>query len=263
MTRFRCALPGVTLRGETRGEGHGGATPAIFLHGFGGRGADWEPIWAQLPMFLPLLRYDQRGFGQSDALTDQPYSHAADLLALLDARGIGQADLVGLSQGGAIACHFALEHPDRVRRLVLLSPALIGWEWSEQWRTLWRAVTTAARAGDMNEARSVWARHPMFVPTLTGDARAAFDAALAAYSGSHWLVDRPLPETPDTDRLAALAPPTLLITGTHDLADFHGIAALLEAGAPNLRHVSLPGAGHLVNLERPGAVAHEIASFLA
>jgi len=262
VTPFVTDLPGVRLHGSTRGL-VAGAIPTVFLHGFGGCGADWDSVWSGLGTDQPLMRYDQRGFGQSRAPTDQPYSHLADLLALLDAHGIAQTDLVGLSQGGALACQFALEHPQRVRRVILVSPALFGWDWSAQWRTLWRTVTTAARSGDMEHAKRLWADHPMFTPTLTGQARDAFIATLAAYSGAHWLVDRPLPVTPETSRLCRLAAPTLLLGGSGDLPDFQGIAALLARQVPTLRQVTMAGAGHLLNLERPAEVAAEIAAFLA
>ncbi|MES2491934.1 MAG: alpha/beta fold hydrolase [Pseudomonadota bacterium] len=258
ITGFAAELNGARIAGETRGHD----PRAVFLHGFGGSGRDWDRVWTALPAGLAVLRYDQRGFGRSKAEEAAAYSHRADLLALLDARGIAQADLIGLSQGGSIACHFALEHPHRVRRLVLVSPALYGWKWSEQWRSVWRAATAAAGAGDIAGARAAWSAHPMFTPAHAGPAGPELAATLAAFPGRQWLADPALPETPDVDRLDALTAPTLLLTGTEDVADFRQIAAVLEQAVPGLRRVDLPGAGHLLNLERTDEVAREIAAFL-
>ena len=255
---FTLDLAGVRLSGATRGP----SPQAVLLHGFGGSGADWDRVWAELPANLPVLRYDQRGFGGSAARTSEPYSHTADLLALLDARGIPRADLVGLSQGGAVALHFALEHPERVRRLVLVSPALTGWQWSDEWKAHWRAASAAARGGDMAEARRRWATHPMFAEAMAGPEAGELIAAITAFSGQQWLSDPALPEVSDVDRLGQLTAPTLLLSGERDFADFHGIAALLQAGIPDLRTVSFPTAGHMLNLEAPAAVAREIATHL-
>lgn len=263
MTRFTVELTDARIAGDARGDDPQGNRPrAVFLHGFGGSGADWDRVWAALPADFAVLRYDQRGFGGSAAVAGVPYSHVADLLALLDTRGIGQADLIGLSQGGSVACHFALEHPQRVRRLVLVSPALYGWKWSEDWRAVWRAASGAARAGDMAGARAAWSAHPMFASAHASPAAGELAAALVAFPGAQWLTDSPLPETPDVDRLGALAAPTLLLTGAEDFGDFRDIAALLERDVPGLRQVFYPGAGHLLNLERPREIAREIAAFL-
>jgi 2-succinyl-6-hydroxy-2,4-cyclohexadiene-1-carboxylate synthase len=255
---FSLNLRGIRLAGAT----HGDTPRTVFIHGFGGSGGDWDRVWQALPDSFSALRYDQRGFGASVALDDAPYSHTADLLALLDARGIAQADLIGLSQGGAVALHFAMEHPERVRRLVLISPALFGWSWSDEWKAIWRAASGAARAGDMAAARAHWLAHPMFAQALAGPAAGELAASVNAFPGRQWVSDTPLPETPDADRIAKLAAPTLLLTGGQDFSDFRGIAALLEAEAPDLRRIDFVAAGHLLNLEEPAATAKEIAAFL-
>lgn len=95
---FSIETGGATLSGYRR-EGTG--TPLVLVHGFGGSRHDWEPIVAALPADLPLIAYDQRGFGDSTGAPGVPFSHSDDLLALLDTLGIARADLCGLSLGGA------------------------------------------------------------------------------------------------------------------------------------------------------------------
>src|SRR3546814_7968339 len=101
------------------------------------------------------IRYDLRGSGQSVASDDKPFRHASDLHALLDAMGVECCDLLGVSLGGAIALNFALDHPRRVRRLVLVSPGITAWDWSDEWRTLWAAITDAARSVGVARAREI------------------------------------------------------------------------------------------------------------
>lgn len=258
---FTVAVEGALLSGERRGSGNG--APLVLVHGMAGQRHDWDRLVAALPADLPLIRYDLRGFGASEAQDGLTYSHTDDLLALLDAQAIERAPLLGLSMGGGVALNFALDHPDRVSRLALISPALVGWEWSDEWRALWRGVTQPARGGDMALARERWWQHPMFAIARQGEAAAELRAAIDAYHGRQWVRDSQRDELPDVDRLHALAPPTLLLTGEHDLADIRLIADVIEAAAPNVTRIDHAGAGHMLHLERPRAVAEAVARFLS
>ena len=125
---------GVDIHARQRGAHPG----AVFLHGFSGNLHIWDPLWEILDDDVGALRYDLRDFGDSRAQDEREFSHSDDLLAVLDSCAPEPVDLVGVSMGGAVALNFALDHPQRVRRLVLISPAITGWEWSEDWRALWR-----------------------------------------------------------------------------------------------------------------------------
>lgn len=252
-------LPDVTLCGEARGD----APSTLFLHGFGGCQHDWTPVWDHLDPAIPALRYDLRGFGESCAQDDTPFSHTDDLLALIDAQGIDRADLVGISMGGSIAVQFALDHPDRVHRLILISTGLMGWDWSEEWRTHWRAMTESARAGDMDKARRQWLAHPLFATTRANPQAAAWLAdSISRYSGAEWVADHQRPVLPDVERLPLLTTPTLLLSGGHDLPDFHLIADLITGCTPNVHRIDYPEHGHMLTVEAPAACAEAIGAFL-
>src|SRR5688572_24015777 len=92
---------------------------AVFVHGFGGDLHTWDSLWEAMDSEFSAMRYDLRGFGQSLIHAPTSYDHANDLLAILDALGVEQCDLVGVSMGGGIALNFTLDHPERVRNLVL------------------------------------------------------------------------------------------------------------------------------------------------
>ena len=235
---------------------------AVFLHGFGGDLHTWDGVWSELACAVPALRYDLRGFGRSTSHDDAPFDHADDLLAILDATGIGQCDLVGVSMGAGIALNFTLDHPGRVRNLVLISPGLVGWEWSADWQSLWRPIVAAARAGAIDEARRLWWQHPLFASTRSSAGGQALFDSIMRYCGAHWIRDNHRLKLPDVERLCLLGTRTLLLTGGRDLDDFRLIADLVAASARAVRRVDLPGAGHLLHLEDPAGCARELLAFL-
>jgi pimeloyl-ACP methyl ester carboxylesterase len=117
------AVGGVTLSGERTGEG-----PAIvLLHGLsatrryvvmGSRALERSGH--------TVIAYDARGHGRSSPAADRAYGYehlAADLLAVLDAAGVERTALAGVSMGAHTAVRFALEHPERVDALAVITPA--------------------------------------------------------------------------------------------------------------------------------------------
>ena len=255
---FTVEVEGAVLSGEMSGEG----TPLVLVHGMAGERGDWDRLAAALPADLPLLRYDLRGFGASEAQPGLPYSHSDDLLAVFDALGIERAPVLGLSMGGGVALNFALSHPDRVPRLILISPAMVGWEWSDEWKGLWHSVESAAREGDLGTARERWWMHPMFAPIRESEAAAEFRHAIDAYDCRHWIADSQRDEMPDIDRVHTLAPATLLLTGERDVPDIRLIADIIEAAAPDVTRIDHAGAGHMLHMERAADVAQAVAGFL-
>ena len=121
-TEHHIARDGVSLHVEDQGRGK----PVVLLHGW----PDSSYIWRnQIPFLVAngfrTITPDQRGFGRSD----RPEGVAAyslqnavgDLVGILDALGIGKADIVAHDWGAAVAWLTAATHPNRVRRLVVLS----------------------------------------------------------------------------------------------------------------------------------------------
>lgn len=251
-------IPGAEIHAQRRG-----AVPrAVFVHGFGSDLHSWDRLWASLGERLPALRYDLRGYGRSHTMDEAPFDHAEDLRAILDGCGIACCDLVGLSMGGGIALHFALESPERVRRLVLISPALVAWEWSGAWRELWRPIIARARSGRLDEARRLWWEHPLFESTRGSAAAAELHASIQRFAGRQWIRDPQRPMAPDVERLHRLTTPTLLLTGGRDVEDFRLIAELITASAPSVQRIDAPALGHLLHLEDPEACAQRIIGFL-
>ena len=112
----RVAVDGGTLYYEARGSG-----PAVvLLHGGGLDLGMWDPQVEPLARSFRVIRYDARGHGRSTARMG-PYSTLEDLRRLLDHLGVARAHLVGLSMGAGVALDFAINHPERVSKLALVS----------------------------------------------------------------------------------------------------------------------------------------------
>ena len=101
------------------------APAVILLHGFGASLHTWEP-WAQaLAADHRVIRFDLPGFGLTGADPTGDYSDARSvqvLAAVMDRLGLRRASLIGNSIGGKIAWTFAARYPERVDKLVLVSP---------------------------------------------------------------------------------------------------------------------------------------------
>jgi 4,5:9,10-diseco-3-hydroxy-5,9,17-trioxoandrosta-1(10),2-diene-4-oate hydrolase len=110
----------------------GDGEAVVMLHGGGPGASAWSNFGPNLPVFAKRYRtllVDQPGFGRSakPEITGQYFTFAADALrGLLDELGIERAHLVGNSLGGGTAVRFALNHPGRAGRLVLMAPGGLG-----------------------------------------------------------------------------------------------------------------------------------------
>jgi pimeloyl-ACP methyl ester carboxylesterase len=235
----------------------------VFLHGFASDLHTWDGVWSALGQKVAAVRYDLRGFGRSSRAPPSAFTHADDLRAILDAIAIEQCDLVGVSMGGGVALNFALDHPERIRNLVLISPGLIGWEWSEAWLKLWQPIVNCARRGALDEARRLWWEHPLFSTTRKLEAGSQLHDSIMRFGGRQWIggdYHRRLP--PDVERLHLLRARTLLLTGGRDLEDFRLIADLIQASVTDVQRHDDPALGHLVHLEDPQGCVGKILSFL-
>lgn len=115
-------------RGETAlvGECRAGEGPTVvLLHAGVTDRRSWRQVTDALDGAANVVAYDRRGFGET-APSKAPFSHAGDLIAVLDHLGILPAWLVGSSAGGGIALDTALLAPERVAGLVLIAPAVSG-----------------------------------------------------------------------------------------------------------------------------------------
>ncbi len=232
-------------------------THTLLLHGIGGRAALWAPTVAALAP-RPVIAMDMPGYdGRHPALTS--FAALADAaVALFE----GQADLVGHSLGGMIALEIALRHPERVRRLVIIasSPAFGSRD------PAFREAFLAARQKPLDEGQGMAGVAAALVPAMLGPAADGPAAAIAAMASVNEAAYRTtLSLLTSFDRRADLprvTQPTLLIAGEADgTAPPRGMVRMAEA-MPNARLLVIPGVGHLLPLEAPGAFHRALLDFL-
>ena len=255
-------LPGAGLAYEVTGDG-----PAVVLvHGFGLDMRMWEPQAGHLAARYRVVRYDCRGFGASGPFDPAvPYTHAGDLVALLDHLAIGQAVLAGLSFGGRVVLQAALAAPARVRGLVLLDAVLDGVPWDPESAGALDVLARRVQAGGVPAGRAAWLAHPLFAaarqrPELAGQ----LAAMVAGYPGQHWLGRDPhRPARPPIEALEDVAAPALVVVGDRDVPGFREMSAVLARRIPGAAYHAVAGAGHMVNMERPAAVNELLSRFLA
>jgi 3-oxoadipate enol-lactonase len=241
---------------ETRGEGE----PLVFVHAFSLDGRMWEPQITAFAEDFQVVRYDLRGHGRS-AAPEGPYTGFDDLRALLDALGIESATLVGLSAGSEIAVNFAIEYPDRVAGLVLAAPGLSGYRtpplpWAQ-------SVFEAVGAGDGQRAAELWAETPIMALHANREA-ADLVTSLVVENWRIWTyrrTEQPL-APPAIERLNEIACPVLLVVGDADLPHIWDVARVIAHGVPDATTVGIAGAGHIVNLDAPGAFNEALEAFL-
>jgi pimeloyl-ACP methyl ester carboxylesterase len=241
---------------------HAGAGPAVVLiHAGVADSRMWDPQWAAWQTRFALTRLDLRGFGRSGPPLGS-FSHARDVLAVLDAAGIARARLVGASFGGLVALDVAAAHPERVAALVLAGPPLPGHPWSEEMRGFFAAEERALEDGDLDAATEVnvefWAgaaEEPVRAAVREQQLN-AFRLQVEAEADDELLTED-LPAA-----LAMLGVPALVVTGEQDKADFQAIADRLAATLPDVRRAIVASAGHLPSLEQPAAFDELVLPFL-
>jgi pimeloyl-ACP methyl ester carboxylesterase len=242
----------------------GRGSPVVLIHGLViGNLATWYfGVAPRLARRRSVLLYDQRGHGLSQPAEsgfDLATSSAdlASLLAAVDGFD-GAVDVMGHSYGGAVALRFALDEPDRVRRLVVLDAPLPPFDPAE--------VAAMMEEVDAEQLEKLLALdHQQFSDLVSRLAvgrgrRGARRADRARHLREGTTVTADLMSEPpiDADRLAGLHRPVLCVYGS--TSPFRGRADELAAVLPDARVVELAG-GHLLPLECPAEVVRVVEEF--
>jgi pimeloyl-ACP methyl ester carboxylesterase len=245
----RYEVNGIDTAVLTAGEGD----QLVYFHGAGTAfGFDHLlPLAERFRLIVP----HHPGFGASadDPSVEGLHDYVLHYLDLLDQLGVDELFLVGESMGGCLAAWFAIEHPRRVRRLVLLSP--FGLKVPDHPSTDFFSIPDEEVPEHLVADMSLFAGAPMPPPPefLADRYREAASFARVAW---HSPYDRKLPRW-----LHRIAAPTLLAWGEEDRLHPVGQAAAWADLIPNAEVITFPGVGHLPVVETPDAVT-AIASFL-
>lgn len=253
------------LHREVAGEG----PPIVLVHAGICDSRMWDPQWETFPRAHRVVRYDLRGFGRSP-LGPGRYSPPADLIALLDELALGPAALVGASMGGGVSLQVAVARPDLVSALVLVGSGVRGHDWSEYVTSSWEEEEAAIERGDLDEAVEVnlrtWVDGPDRSPDEV-DPAVREKVAVMQQRAFELGLDQPDAQEEALvldigERLGEISVPTLAIVGEHDVQDVHVVAERLEREVGATR-VTIQGAAHLPNLEKPREFDELVLGFLA
>lgn len=260
---------GARLWAERRGEG----PPVVFCHGGPGLWDTLEDVAGLLPGHA-VHRWDQRGCGRS-APSEGPYTVArsvADLEAVRRHFGPVRTALLGHSWGAQLALNYALEYPDRVSELVYVSGTGIDPE------STWHPQFLRDFHGSPGEHLEPWR-------TLSGRERAVLQwsvefqdrdraGKLAERMATPWYgINQTANDTINAEnrrnwgspelyeRCAALNVPVLIVDGDRDIRPRSAVDSL-ESALPDVRRVTLRGAGHLPWAEDPEGFRAAVGAFL-
>jgi 3-oxoadipate enol-lactonase len=233
-----------------------GELDVVMLPALGAHRSIWRSV-AEDPTMAGrrCVLMDLRGLGDSP-VPRGPYSVgelAADVLRALDKLDIESADVVGVSLGGAVAQELAIEHPDRVRGLGLVS-TLPRFASREAWIDRAAEVRHAGTSSLADGLAGKWVtedfagRHPDVLARLEAMVRATEPEGYAGNAEA-------LAEWDSRDRLDSIRVSTLVVGGAADRSATPEAMEQLAVAIPNVRHVTIDGAAHLVPVERPSELA--------
>ena len=269
------AAPGATL--HVIDEGASDRPPVVLLHAGIADSRAWDALAPRLvEAGYRVVRYDRRGFGRT-VTEDVEFSNRADLVAVLDALGIGRAALVGNSQGGQIAFDAAIEHPERVAAVVGVGAGLGGFEGDvtdDELALFDRSEALEERldAGETDVLDelleldvAMWVDGPGQptdrVPVEIRDLVRAMDRE--HYDPAR-VQGRPIPlRPPAAERLADLRAPVLAVAGALDVGEVVATARHLAAELDQATAVVWPDVAHMIGMEAPDRLAGLIVDFLA
>jgi 3-oxoadipate enol-lactonase len=267
MTSSDAEINGINIHYRIYGEGE----PLIMIMGLSGN-ADWwdEEFLEPLAERFQVVIFDNRGTGRSGK-PEGPYTISlmvSDTLGLMDHLGLTSANVLGISMGGMIAQEMACNHPDRVRRLVLISTNCGGKEQVTAAPEVYQALNMP-RANLSNEEiirASLTLLYPQeYIEKNPERVERSIEKSLIA------------PITPECftaqltgitnwsihPRLSGLDKPTLIVTGGKDILIPPENARVLADAITGSRLVEIPEGGHAVIAMFPEKIARQIIDFLS
>lgn len=241
----------------------------LLLTGLGSKRLGWA---RQLPVFgreYRTIALDHRGTGDSDPV-DQPYSvrdMADDAAAVLDALGIARTHVVGISLGGGVALQFALAHPERLARLILISTTAGGPTHAPASQEILALLVPQPALEVGERARRNYARimapgyterHPEELERIVETAR------YRPQTPQSYVLQLQAALTHDVgQQLGQIQAPTLVIHGDQDPLVVPANGQYLAQHIPHARLILYPNVGHIPIIEVAAQFNRDVLAFLA
>ncbi|WP_145105123.1 alpha/beta fold hydrolase [Cereibacter sediminicola] len=261
-------VEGTTLHMRDRGPRD--APAVILIHGFGSSLHTWSAWQERMAGSRRVISFDLPGFGLSppDATGDYSDARVSQIvLGIMDRLGLEQADLIGNSIGGRIAFTFAAAHPERVRKLVLVSP--------DGYESPGFTYGQAPEVPMLAQAVRFWLPKPLLRlslgmayadPTVMSDQIVSrYHDLIRAPGVREALFDR-MRQTvlvPPETLLADVRAPTLLLWGEEDAVIPAANAGSYARALRDAQTVLLPRMGHVPQEEGPARSLAPVEAFLA
>ncbi|MEW6364513.1 MAG: alpha/beta fold hydrolase [Acidobacteriota bacterium] len=227
--------------------------------------ASWVHQKDVLSQHVRLLLYDCRGMGLSDHPAG-PYSmalHAHDLAALMDGLGIERAHIGGISYGAEVSMTFAIDHPERVRTLIVASAV------SQSDAVLQGMIASWTAAAEANSPRALYLASYFlnFSDRFISENRAAIEASEARFASLDMDAVRELllafSRLNLTSELHRITVPTLVMVGEDDVLKPRKYSEIIAREIQNAELVVVPKAGHALPIEQPGIFNSLVLGFIA
>ncbi|NEE02671.1 alpha/beta fold hydrolase [Phytoactinopolyspora halotolerans] len=266
-------VDGVRLAYRDRGQGEA----VIFIHGTPSHSYEWRDVVPHIEAAgYRAVTYDLLGYGLSERPVHRDTSVAAQtelLECTLAELGVDSVNIVAHDIGGAIGLRFAVAHPERVRRLMLIDTVSY-----DSWpSSTWRKFIDEQLDGYMNLSQDAFdalltRQLEMTVETegaMAGDVLDAYLAPHRSMLGRTSFFEHQVRHYDSTyteeisDKLSALTMPVRILWGENDRWQPLGYAQRLSNDIPGADLVVVPRAGHFVMEDAPERVTREVRDFLA
>jgi pimeloyl-ACP methyl ester carboxylesterase len=257
-------INGAKIYYEVAGDGQ----PLVMVHAGIANKSMWDDQFDFFAQRYKVVRYDMRGFGQSEPVASD-YQRHEDIRALLDVLNIDHAYLMGCSMGGGACMNFALEYPQRADALIMVGsgPGGFGYDdWSPS--PLDEEMDAAYGAGDLERVNEVAMRIFIDGKGRTPDQvdpalrQRVYDMNAIALRNEK-LLGKDVPLTPPAAfRLEELHLPVLVVMGDLDEEYIVRAADFMMNNIAGARKVVMEGTAHLPNMEFPNEFNAHVQAFL-
>jgi len=256
-------INGTSIYYEAKGEGF----PIVLVSGGGLLDCRaWDRQFETFSERHKVIRYDIRGIGKS-ARPQEEFSHSDDLYALLKFLEIERAHIVGLSFGGGIAIDFALERPEMVDHLVLAATGPSSDAKGEANLQGLTALSALAKKEGIAKVTQLIFDSGIFISKENVAAqekiRKIYLDNSDVFENSFPLIRLWQPASPPAGpRLAEIRARSLVLVAENDNPHYKAITENLAARIPNATTLVIPGATHLINLDKANEFDEAVVSFL-
>lgn len=229
----------------------------------------WRHWWQELSRDHQVIRFDQRGSGLSDWTVEDISFDAwvRDLEAVIEAAGLKQFTLLGISQGAAVAIEYASRHPERVSGLVLYGSFARGRaRRGASLEEVEAAITLTREGWGRNNAAYRRMFTVQFMPEATQEQMQWFDELqrISTSSRNAAQIQRVSSQVDILDRLPSVAAPALVLHAANDERTPVDLGRQVASLMPNARFVTVPSRNHLLLAEEPAwqMLLDEVRAFL-